>query len=113
MTRALLSAFDDRFVAQCAIARLVLAGFARQDVHFEAEIEAYLAELPRSVRRSFASAAGQAGTYADAERRGQPVVVVHVDDDGEAERAAALLRASGAYAIEDRRMGWCLLGEGR
>ena len=119
-----ISAFNDSQAAQRAVARLMAAGFARDDVHLQepptddadyaqdaelGERTMHSAErevaFDRGVLASYGHfftslfgldhPAGHADTYTEAVRRGKSVVVVDAPDDQQADRASSLMRELG------------------
>ncbi|AEG91711.1 YsnF/AvaK domain-containing protein [Ramlibacter tataouinensis] len=123
-----IGAFDDASSAQRAVERLVQAGFQRDDVHLQHQQGSELTGQQREVdapmkrRGFFASLFGMddaedrrvqqnpyaehAYTYDEAVRRGSAVVVVDVQDEPQADQAAALLHELGAVDVDERSKQW-------
>jgi hypothetical protein len=114
-----LCAFTDRDRAQAAVAELVRAGFAREDIHVEDRLTSEGREandawdglerevaVDRRVLDSFGhffasllgrdNPSGHVDTYSDHVRRGSYVVVVDAEDEAGAERARGLLQGMRA-----------------
>lgn len=107
-----IGAIDDPATAQRAVDQLLQAGFPRNSVHLEhagsAQAERRLHEADRGF---FGRLFGEhdrasAELYDEAVRRGSQVVVVDAPGDAEADQAARLLHALGAYDVEDRAHQW-------
>ena len=138
-----LSAFDDSRAARRAVERLLQEGLAREDVHVEgadgadqeadsvsrrtiASPEREIAIGPHAMsamNHFFDHLLGRAGheahasVYAEAVRRGSPVVVVDAATEQDAEKAARIMHESGAYDIAERveqwrRDGWSAVAVG-
>jgi len=111
--QTLISAFEDRLAAERAIHNLVKAGFARDNIRLYpggADGEGDFAEdrergVFSSIGHFFVSVFGQDAPDRDAERfsevarRGNPILVATVSNEGEAERASAILDEAGATDI--------------
>jgi stress response protein YsnF len=132
--QTVISAFDDYQTAQRAVERLVDAGFDRDDVHVQQGMSSgpssatggtsntgsgtvYQDEdrgILSSIGHFFASLfgqdddvrTGQAGTYAEAVKRGSSVVVVDAQTEEQAERAANLMQEMGAVDVDERAHQW-------
>jgi len=126
--QTVISAFDDARTARRAVARLVSAGFPRDDVHVHGAHEsARLSASPgrvgsaehehdRGVLASIGhvlaslfgadSPRGDAGNYTEAVRRGSCVVLVDAQDERQAERAADVLEQAGAIDMDERTNQW-------
>ena len=110
-----ISAFQNTKTAERAISRLVEANFQKDRIQLRHKGDEHCAE--RSVLSSmghfFASLLGQdtpaleeAEYYAEAVRRGHPLLVVDAQTYEEAERAAGLLQQLGAIDIHERTSEW-------
>lgn len=108
----LLAAFDDRHAAQLAVHQLTSAGIARDDIRIEHNLER-LQPVARGVsRESLLTSIGrmfadlvrtnidhhQLDLVTEAIERGATVLVARAGE-GQAERAAQLLREAGAFNV--------------
>jgi len=114
--QTVISAFDDRELAQRAVDRLVELGFERDDIHLQSGRESR-AEIAgdddddgffHRIARFFADLFGDrdadvSGRYAEAVRRGSTVLIVDVRDASEAERARSALDQLGGHIDMDER----------
>ena len=112
----ILAAFDDRHAAQLALHRLAHEGIARDDLHIEHDLER-LRTVGRARRQkgddSLLGALGRVfgdlvsanvdhhhvDVVTEAMERGAIVLVARTPDQAMAERAAALLKESGAFSV--------------
>jgi hypothetical protein len=133
--QTVISAFDDYHTAQRAVERMVDAGFDRDDVHVQGmstgasgmagstgstttagapECRDEDRGILSSIGHFFASLFGQdgdvrmgpAGTYAEAVKRGGSVVLVDVQTEDQADRAARLMHEMGAVDVDERAQRW-------
>jgi len=125
--QTIIAAFDNHDISMSAVERLTQAGFDRSGVHVEHGSEEQgdappgygVASQPRNegffagiedffsgLFGSGSSGHSEAGTYAEAVRRGGHVVVVDAANDDEAGRAKALLYELGAIDVEERSAQW-------
>ena len=119
--QTVISAFDDRELAQRAADRLVELGFDRDDVHIQTGREA-TATAQRDgedddgffhrIARFFSDLFGgddahESGRYAEAVRRGSTVLIVDARDASEAERARRALEQLGGHIdLAERSAQW-------
>jgi hypothetical protein len=122
--QTVISVFEDRPAAQRAVDRLLYEGFAADDVHLQpAAAEANMAAAHRaetgrdhgvlsSIGHFFASVfdqerpSGYPERYAEAVRRGHPVVVVDAQNPADAQRAYHIAHELGAFDIDERTAQW-------
>jgi len=114
-----IGAFDDEAQAQRAVDELAAAGFDRSDVHVERGDSTAGQEVAAGSQEHtkgggfFSWLFGDddtyethRNTYGEAVRRGSSVVVVDVQGDEEAERAASCLHDAGAFDVDERAQQW-------
>ena len=125
--QTIIAAFDNHDISMSAVERLTQAGFDRSSVHVEhgsedqsnassgyvsgsqPRNEGFLAGIEDFFSGLFGSASNghsDAGTYAEAVRRGGHVVIVDAANDDEAGKAKALLYELGAIDVEERAAQW-------
>lgn len=127
--QTVISAFKDQATAQSAMERLIESGFSRQNVHLEAgqssgvsstttsmdsetssgsrDGEGIMASVGHFFSHLFGDAdSTHAGTYSEAVRRGNTVVVVDVMSEEEEERAADIMEECGAVDIDKHAEEW-------
>ena len=124
--QTIIAAFDNHDISMSAVERLTQAGFDRNGVHVEhgsedqgdppgygiasqPRNEGFLAGIEDFFSGLFGSGSNghsEAGTYAEAVRRGGHVVVVDAANDDEAGKAKALLYELGAIDVEERAAQW-------
>jgi len=120
--QTVISAFDDRELAQRAVDRLVERGFDRDDIHLQLghersavgdagteEHHGFLDSIARFFADLFGThePAGDSGRYAEAVRRGSTVLVLDVRDEDEAARARSALEELGGHVdLDERASQW-------
>jgi len=119
--QTIIAAFDDRQTAQQAVERLVQQGFSRSAVHLQTGRDTTTGSVdttPDADRGFFASigdffsdifgndSSDDAGSYAEAVRRGGAVVVVDVTTEAEEEQARTLLLQAGSIDMDERTAQW-------
>ena len=126
--QTVVSVFEDRQTAQRAVDRLIDAGFDRERVHLQegaatANIAAVTSPIMATIDpepgRGVLSSIGhflaslfnedqpaESKRYAEAVRRGRPVVVVDARDAEQANRASAIARELGAFDIDEHYALW-------
>jgi len=122
--QTVISAFDDRELAQRAVDRLVELGFDRDDLHIQSGRETRTDTDTSAaagddddgffhrVARFFADLFGgddahDSGRYAEAVRRGSTVLIVDARDDAQAERARSALEQLGGHIdLDERSAQW-------
>ena len=122
--QTVISAFDDRELAQRAVDRLVELGFDRDDLHIQSGRETRTDTDTSAaaggdddgffhrVARFFADLFGgddtdDSGRYAEAVRRGSTVLIVDARDDAQAERARSALEELGGHIdLDERSAQW-------
>lgn len=125
--QTIIAAFDNHDTSMSAVERLAQAGFDRSGVHVEHGAEAqsdassghanpapphsegFFAGIEDFFGGLFGSTSNghsEAGTYAEAVRRGGHVVIVDAANDDEAGKAKALLYELGAIDVEERAVQW-------
>ena len=125
--QTIIAAFDNHDISMNAVERLAQAGFDRSGVHVEHGSEDQsdashgygIAHQPRNeglfagIEDFFSGLFGlgsnghsEAGTYAEAVRRGGHVVVVDAANDDQAGKAKALLYELDAIDVEERAAQW-------
>jgi hypothetical protein len=121
-----VNTFDDHTDAQRAVDRLVHAGFRRMDLHIEVDPDSRSnpssgSDLPdREPNRSVLSSIGFAFVslfghdnphhevhgYTEVVRRGHSVVMVYVENDEEAARAAQVMNDRSGVPADRRAAPW-------
>ena len=123
--QTVIAAFDDPETARRAADRLIEQGYPRSSVHVEAgraattgtttsTTDTYTEHdrgLLERIEDFFSNLFGSdstedAGTYAEAVRRGSTIVAVDANSDAEVEKATALMRELGSVDIDERASQW-------
>lgn len=119
--QTIIAAFDDVQTAQQTVERLVQQGFSRNAVHLQAGYQGgttsstaagdaeggFFSGIGDFFRDLFGGdSADDAGSYAEAVRRGSTVVVVDARNAAEEEKARALLQQVGTVDVAERAAQW-------
>jgi uncharacterized protein (TIGR02271 family) len=115
--QTVLATFDEYRDAQNAVDQLIAQGFSRTSVHLQsgasqpAATTAANTGMMASVGHFFSNLfdsddKSDAGTYAEAVRRGSTVVAVDATTEAEVEKAQSVAKALGAVNLEQRAAQW-------
>jgi uncharacterized protein (TIGR02271 family) len=121
--QTIVATFDSRQTAQRAVNQLISQGFSRTNVHLEAadlsnttaaaaapqdSDKGFMAEVEEFFSHLFGGgkAEPEAGTYAEAVRRGGAVVAVDAKDEADLSKAKSVMQTLGPVDVDARAAQW-------